>query len=202
MGNTDRPMGFIPHGELLRERLYCIETVPTINVCIGDAVIASGDHILTPKKGYLQSIRDSAIPDGVAGLLGAVVSVFDENMKPTRYIAPSAAGNSTIAGYVMVADHPDQEFICQEDADGNAIDTNEGSMNVDVQSDTLCAPQSVTGLSTQELDSTTAGNAAALQVKIIRPHEDDTPGDDSDVGCRYIVQFNEHYYGDTMGGIA
>ena len=102
----------------------------------------------------------------------------------------------------MVADHPDQQFICQEDAGGNAIDLAEGSMNADIVSATLCAPDTVTGLSTQELDSDTAANSAALQCKMMGPYQHDTPADDSDVGCRYIVQFNEHYWGDTIAGIA
>lgn len=202
MGNIDRPFGFEPYGPVIRQQLYTIPTAPTINVCIGDAV-QSGGLITSTPFGYKLSIEDGSVPDGDAGLLGVITAVFDENMDipSAKYIAPGATGNSTIAGYVMVADSPDQLYIIQEDADGNAIDLAEGGLNADLISSALCAPDSTTGLSTQEIDSSSAASSASLQLKLIRPHDDDTPADDSDVGCRWIVQINEHLYGDTIAGI-
>lgn len=170
--------------------------------------MAGGVNTTTP-YGYMMSIEDGAIPDGNAGLLGAVLSIFDEDMDPVKYIVPAETGNGTIAGYVLVADHPDQQFVAREDFDTNAIETAEGSMNANIISVALCAGNTKTGLSTQMIDSTTAAATAALQVKLYGPHPndsdlvaDDTPGDTGDEGCRYICQINEHYYGDTMAGIA
>jgi hypothetical protein len=122
-------------------------------------------------------------------------------MNPVKYIAAAEAGNGTIAGYVMVADHPQQMFIAQEDAGGNAITLVEGSMNADIVSVALCAGNSTTGVSKQEIDSSTAAATAALNVKLYGPHPDDTPANDS-YHCRYICTINEHYWGDTIAGIA
>jgi hypothetical protein len=129
-------------------------------------------------------------------------------MDPCKYIAAAEVGNGTIAGYVLVADHPDQQFVAREDFATNAIDLVEGSMNCDIVSVALCAGNTKTGISTQLLDSDTAATTAALQFKIFQPHPadtalvaDDTPGDSGDEGARYIGQFNEHYYGDTIAGL-
>jgi hypothetical protein len=200
MGNTDRPFGFQPYGPILRQNLYCVITAPTINIYHNDVVVAGGVNTNTP-HGYMMAIEDGAVPDGNPGILGSVTSIFDEKMDPVKYIAATEAGNSVIAGYVMVADSPNQLFIAQEDAVTNAIDLDEGSMNANIISATLCAGNSSTGISTQEIDSDTAATTAALQVKMLRPHEADTPGDDADIGCRYICQLNEHYFGDSIAGL-
>lgn len=197
--NTDAPFGFAVHGPLLRERLYAVNTEPVIHIYHNDIVIAGGAIVSTPAKGYLMDIADAAVPDGTAGILGAVTAIFDENMMPVSYIAATEEGNGVIAGYVMVADHPDQEFIAQEDGTTNAIDLADGSQNVDVVSVTICAGDTNTGISTQELASDTI-SANVLQIKLIRPHERDLPADDTDIGCRWICQINEHFYGDTIVG--
>lgn len=209
MANTDHAIGFQPYGEVLRARYYAVITAPTINVFVGDAVVAGGVNTLTPKMGYLMAIEDGAVPDGAAGLLGSVLACFDEDFDPISYIAVGRVGNSTIAGYVLVADHPDQQFVAREDFGDNAIDLAEGSMNCDIISVALCLGNTKTGISTQLLDSSTAAATAALQVKIYSPHPndvllvaDDTPGATADEGARYICQFCEHYYGDTLAGIA
>ncbi len=211
MANTDWAFGFMPYGKLLRARLYAVIHTPTNNIMHGDAVVAGGVNTLTPKMGYLQAIEDGQVPDGNngVGLLGAVLECFDENMEPVKYIAKSEAGNGTIAGHVLVADHPDQEFVAREDFDGNAIDLVDGSMNADIISVADCAGNTNTGRSRQLIDSSTAAAGADLNLKLIGPHPadallvaDDTPGDTGDQGCRYLCQLNEHYYGDTIAGIA
>jgi hypothetical protein len=179
---------------------YAVNTAPTINISTGDIVIAGGAVVSTP-KGYLMDIRDSAVPDGVAGILGSVVAVEDSAGLHTDTIAPATAGDGTIAGYVMVADHPDQLFIAQEDGDGNAIDLAEGSMNVDIISATLCAPNADTGVSTQMIDSTSAATTAALQATLIHPHIDNIPADYTKPYCRWICVINEHFYDGTVAGV-
>lgn len=200
MGNIDRPFGFQPYGPVIRANLYSVITAPTININHNDVVIAGGVFTSTP-HGYMHSIEDGAVPDGNPGILGSVISVFDEKMNPVKYIAATEAGDSTIAGYVLVADSPDQLFIAQEDADGNAIDLADGSMNANIVSATLCAGNSSTGIGTQEINSDTAATTAALQVKLLYPHGADTPADDADIGCRYVCQLNEHYFGDSIAGL-
>ena len=201
MSAYDAPFGFRPYGELLRVQRYAVNTAPVINVCIGDLVEAGGAVVSTP-KGYLMDIQDANVPDGNAALLGAVVAVEDETGCPIPYIAATRVGNGTIAGYIMVADHPDQIFIAQEDGADNAIDLAEGSMNADIVSATICAPNASTYISTQQIDSSTAANTAALQIKLICPHPDDTPAVDATPYCRWICTINEHYYDGTIAGVA
>jgi len=199
--NIDRPSGFQVWNNLIRTNLYAVNTAPVINVFHNDVVIAGEAFISTP-HGYMMYIRDSAVPDGVAGILGAVLAVFDEKMDPVPYIAATEVGNGTIAGYVLVADSPDQLFIAQEDCTTAAIDLADGAQNANIVSTTLCAGNTTTGISKQEIASDTVLETAALQVKLVHPHQADLPAVDTDVGCRYIVQLNEHYFGDTIVGIA
>lgn len=199
MSNIDRPFGFQPYGPVLRAQLYAVNTAPTINVYHNDLVRAGGSFVSTP-SGYLLMIEDGSVPDGEANILGSVLAVFDEKFDPVSYIAAGETGNGTIAGYVMVADHPDQLFIAQEDADSNAIDLAEGGMNADIVSVALCAGDTTTGISKQEIDSSSAAVTAALNVKLLHPHFADTPAVDSDVGCRYVVLINEHHYKAAVAG--
>jgi hypothetical protein len=203
MASVDNPMGFQVYGECLRQRLYAVTTAPTISVYHGDIVMHGGAALAT-KFGTLPIIEDGAVPDGVANtqkLLGAVTAVFDENMDPVLYIAAAEAGDSTVAGYVLVADHPDQLFIAQEDGVTNAIDLAEVGQNCDIVSVTLCAGNSNTGISTQEIDSDTAGATAALDVKLHFPHPDDTVGDDTNCHARWIVSINTHFFDGFNAGL-
>ena len=199
MAAYDAPFGFVPYGPVLRVQRYAVNTAPTVNFSVGDVVSAGGAVVSTP-KGYLMDVDDAANVDGDAALLGAIVSIEDEDGAPLQYMAVARAGNSTIAGYLMIADHPDQLFIAQEDGGDNAIDLDEGSNNADIVSGTVQAT-GTTYRSTQQIDSSTADTTAALQIKLIRPHEDDIPADDDNPYCRWVCVINEHYYGDTIAGV-
>lgn len=194
---TDAAFGFAVWDKLIRSTLYAVVTAPTINIYHNDIVVHGGAHLAT-RFGGLPVILDSAVPDGVAGLVGSVLSIFDENMDPVKRIVAAETGDGTVAGYVMVADSPDQLFVAQEDSGGNAITATEGGQNADIVSQTLCAGTATTGISLMEIDSDSTTNTT-LQLKLIAPHPLDTITEDY---CRYIVQINEHYYGDTLAGIA
>ena len=196
--STDAAFGFQPYGNVLRAQLYAVLTAPTVYIFHNDIVVHGGTGASTP-IGYLPVIEDGSVPDSDPFILGSVLEVFDENMMPVAYIAPAEVGNGTIAGYVLVADHPDQLFIAQEDGDGNAIDVAEMGNNCDLIAGTLCAGNTNTGCGKMELDSDSAGAAAALQFKLIRPHEDDTIAVDATPYNRWIVQVNEHFYHDVVG---
>ena len=196
MASVDNPMGFQIWGECLRQRLYAVTTAPTINVYHGDIVVHGGAALAT-KFGAMVIIEDSAVPDGTANtqkILGVVTSVFDENMDPVKYIAATEAGDSTVAGYVMIADHPYQLYLAQEDGTTNAIDLADVGQNSDVVSASLCAGTASTGISTQELASDTVAATAALDVKLHYPHPDDTVGDDANPHARWICSINVPFY--------
>ena len=198
--NYDWAFGFMPYGPVLRARYYAVAASTVINVYHGDIVGASGANLLTPKMGYLPGIYTTGNIDGLDNLLGAVLAIFDENMDPVKYIAATEAGNATIAGYVLVADHPDQVYVAREDFSTAAIDTADGSSTVNIASQTISAGNSDTGRSRQMLQSSTIHTTAALNMKLYGPHPDDvnlvgddTPGVSGVEGCRWICKIQEHY---------
>lgn len=202
MANTDWAFGFLPYGELLRANYYCVKTAPAIGYYHGDVVGLEGVTVLTPHMGYLPAAFDDSVVDGMDNLIGAVLGVFDEDLNPVKYIAKAEIGNGTIAGYLLVADDPNQLFMVREDFDGASLTTAQGSVNVDLQSVTDNLGNNKTGKSTQMLDSSTVHADADRNVKIYGPHPldaslvgDDTPGTTLVEGCRYICQITEHYYG-------
>jgi len=144
-------------------------------------------------------VEDGAHPDGNEQLLGAIVGIYDENMDPAKYIAASAAGDGTVAGYLMVADHPHQEFLCQEDADTTPIALASHGHNADVI--TTTAGSTATGLSAFEIDSSSSGTSADLQVKLHYAHPEDTVPATATYHTRWIVTINEHYFASYSKGI-
>lgn len=198
--SVDAAFGFQPYDTVLRSNLYAVLTAPTIYIFHNDIVVHGGTGVST-KFGYLPVIEDGSVPDSDSHILGSVLAVFDEDMIPVKYIAPAEVGDGTIAGYVLVADHPDQMFIAQEDGEGNAIDLAEMGNNIDLIAGTLCAGNTYTGIGKMELDSDSAATTEALQFRLVKPHEDDTPADDTYHYARWIVVANEHFYRATQAGI-
>jgi len=198
--HKDAAFGFAVWGELLRARMYAVPTATVINVYHQQAVIHGG-AVLGTAFGFMNVIAMAAKPDDTAGLLGATVAVFDEHMDPVPYIVATEVGDSTVAGYIMVADHPDQEFLVQEDA-ATPIALASAGMNCDIESTTLVTGTVATGISLQELASDRVSATATYQCKLHYPHLEDTVPATSTYHTRWVVTFNEHYYGDTMAGIA
>ena len=161
--------------------------------------MAHGGTGLSTKFGYLNIVEDSAHPDGNDHLLGAIVGCYDENMDPCKYIAAAETGDSTVAGYVMVADHPGQEFLVQEDADTTPIPLASMGQNCDIE--TTDSGTDSTGVSGFELDSSTAGTSAALNVKLHYAHYEDTVPATATYHTRWIVTINEHFFAYDTDGI-
>ena len=105
---------------MLRANLYAVLTAPTIAFFHGDPV-QHGGTIAATQLGQFPIVEDGGVVANGDLLLGAVVGVFSEKMDPLNYMAIGRTGNSTIAGFVMVADHPDQEFLIQEDCETTPI---------------------------------------------------------------------------------
>lgn len=203
MASTDAPSGFQVYGECLRERLYAVTTAPTIGFYVGDVVMHGGAALAT-KWGTLPIVEDGAVVDGVANaekLLGAVTACFDENMDPCLYIAVAEVGDGTLAGYVLVADHPAQLFIAQEDGTTNAIDLEDVGENADIQSVTNSVGSNYTGISTQEIASDTVSANAEFDVKLHFPHPDDEVANDTNCHARWIVSINAHFYSGENAGV-
>lgn len=196
MANLDQPFGFRPWGKTLNQNLYAVPTAPTIHVCIGDLVFEDTDNIVSTKLGLGIAVYDAAVPTTTLGdallCLGAVTACFDEDMDPIQYIDVSRAGDATVAGYVLVADHPYQQFLAQADA---AITDTNFNVNFEITSVALCQPDTRTLLSTMEINVSGATTTATIPIRLVRQAfiEDDHNA----AGCRYVCQINPlcHRYG-------
>ena len=91
MANTDRPAGFAPFGPLLRQRAYSVDSSNGTAIFINDVVMAESDGNIAPAAVDSEKKLGSAI----------------------NYVAVSTA--TTSAAPAMVSDHPDQEYIAQDD---------------------------------------------------------------------------------------
>lgn len=186
---TDAPFGFQPHGELLRARYYAIVTEYGTAVFPGDAAEIGGTAISTAKMGTLQNMQVEET--GAAGsILGAVLGLLDSDGMPTGSIAASTVGDGTVAGYALVADHPQQEYIVQEDGDTSSIVVANVGLNANGIS--THSGDTDTNRSKMELDSSSVATTATLAWKILGVHPDDTISAAGAAGnyCRFIVMPN------------
>ena len=203
MANNDAPFGFKPWGEVLRANIYGVITAPTINVMTQDMVHGGIDSVASARLGQIPAIEDAniipATPGGTAKIMGAVLACFDENMVPCPYIAAGEVGDGTVAGYVLLADHPDQMFYAQEDGDTAAIVAADLMLNFDIYSPALSLGTTSTGISLQEIDSNSHNTTVTIALKLFGmayPNQD-TVGS---AGCRWICQVNPsaHLWGSNQ----
>ena len=189
--------GFKIWETLLRTRLYAVNTAPTINVCVDDMVGADTAMMSTPKLGLTYYLQDGAVLSSSPGdefmLIGSVQACFDENMDPIQYIAAARAGDATVAGYVLVADHPDQQFMAVVNA---AITAADADLNYSFAGSSLAAPNTYTKISAQYITTTGAANTVTIPLRLIgqsHPQEDSY----ALAGCRMICQIQPfcHLYG-------
>lgn len=189
--NKDQAMGLQLWGPLLRASLYCILTAPTIAFYRGDAVQHGGTSQVT-EWGYMPIVEDGDVIADADLLLGAVVDIFDYNMDPLIYMPVGHVGDLTIAGFLMIADHPYQQFCIQEDAETTPIPATSSEMNCDLEAVALNAGDTSTGNSKMELDSDRANEAVGRQCKLLRAHPEDTVPATATYHTRWIVTINTH----------
>lgn len=142
---------------------------------VGDPVIRAADS--ADAQGYGSVTRYTA----GAAITGAVVSVeADLTNRPTRkYLA------SGDTGYVIVADHPDQEFIIEDNGSATIAITNLGE-HINFVAALDC--DTTTGKSNVQLNASaiSAGNTMSLRRKV------DTPDNAVGVNCKWVVVPNLH----------
>jgi len=187
----DSPFGLIPWGPVLSAEYYSVAASPTIAFYHGDPVQHGGTSLSTP-IGWRPSVEaGNVVADGDL-LLGAVLNVLDEDMYPLQYMAVGRAGNGTIAGYVLVANHPDQLFLIQEDCTTTPIPATSSEMNAPLTVVALNAGNTATGRSTCEITSASVNTTATLAVKLLFPHPEDTIPGTATYHTRWIVKINAH----------
>ena len=200
MATIDAPFGLRPWGDVLHCSMYAIQTTPTTNTFVGDLMVRSAGSLLTPHMGQLLEVIVQGA--GAAGAtVGACLALFDDHMKPVSHMITTDAGDGTIAGYALIADHPDQEYIMAEDGDTASIAAASVGLNADCIS--THAGDTTTGRSKMEIDSDSAAVTISLAVKILGVHPEDTISAAGAAGnhCRFIVKINSSHRGDNVVGI-
>jgi hypothetical protein len=174
MANVSLALGLVPvnmpYGNVRTRRYYCDGTQNALNIMIGDAVrLDTTGTVLRATSG--------------AGnyLMGAVVGCFDTTGAPIAYLT------STTAGYVLVADDPNQEFLAQEDGDSSDLTTAAVGGNVDL---ITAAGSTFRSRSGDMLDSSSVTTSTNAQLRILakRAAVDNAVGD----YCKWIVKINFH----------
>ena len=186
MANVDRPFGFIPFGKLLSAEWYPVATKYGTAIFVGDWVEITNTGLVCKVFGGDTRLGVEIDVTGAAGdELGAVLAVLDSNGDPLSYLPASTTGDSVVAGYVLVADHPMQEFLVQEDGAVTPIAAASLGLNVAVIS--THTGNTTNGRSKQEIDSDSVNTTATLALRILRSYKDDTVGS---AYCRWVVQPN------------
>ena len=198
LATTDSPNGLMPYGPVLRANLYAVVTNPTIAVSVG-ALVESAGTTLATKYGSLLSVITEE--NGTAGsLIGVVLATYTYKGDPCLTITSSEVGNSTIAGLVLVADHPQQLYVGQEDGVTSSIQA--ANIGLSIEGIGITA-DAYTGRSIMELDSSSVAATATHAFRLLGIHPDDTISAAGAAGnhARFIVKLNTSYFGEGLAGV-
>ena len=198
MANNDVPHGFNVWGETLRARLYAVTTAPVIAFYHGDLVQAENTSVVSAKLGLGITVKEDAVigttDGGTEHLLGSVLAIFDSDMDPLLYMPIGTVGDGTVAGYLLVADHPYQQFEAQGDGEFADADID---LNYEITVPALNAGNTTTGRSKMEIAATSGANVTVTIP--LRLYGQAYPLEDShaSAGCRMVCQINPlcHQYG-------
>lgn len=184
MANTDFPRGLEVYGPLLRAQEYKCVAGYAQDLFIGDPVIA------------IATGRDINIATAGTGnpLLGSIIAIYDSDKVPLRYWDSGHSGE----GYFLVADHPDQLFVCQGDGVSTFLDEDDSHGNLNLVSG---SGSTVYYRSGWELDdSATGGTTAADQVRLIRA-VDRADNTIATANADWIVRINNHQQTSGIVGV-
>jgi len=187
MANTDAAFGLKPYGNVLRATWYPFATTYAANMFHGSLIQSAATQTGLVCKAFGGDTRQSVTTctAGAAGLvLGAAIGFMDSDGDPILYFPTGTVGDGVVGGYVLVADHPDQTFIAQEDGDTTPIAAASIGLNVQMTAE---SGSTTKGTSTQELDSNTVNTTATLALRLVRSYKDDTV---ASAYCRWIVIIN------------
>lgn len=192
MANVDAAFGFKPYGNVLRVQLYGFATSYGTAVYHGDLVTIDSAGYTTMYGGQVAGVAKAE--DGA--MIGAVVGLMDYKMDPIMYLPATTVGGGSgdVAGFALVADHPDQIFVAQEDGHSDPLDLADIGLNCQTVG---TGGNTGTGVSTQEIDSSEHATTTTHALKIMNIYEDDTP---SSAYARWIVKINNHCLGNLHTG--
>ncbi len=184
MANNDKAFGLRPLGNLSgtgAQKQYGYEIADN-----QAGAIFQGD-LVTLKDGYILQFNPAAHTAAV-GVFNGCFYNDPTTQKPTFINYYPGSINITQGKIVAdVLDDPSQMFILQND--GTSAVTDYGK-NADI---TIGTGNTVTGLSANELDTSTIATTAALNLKIIGLW--DVPNNAVGANAVVVVKINEHLYG-------
>jgi hypothetical protein len=184
MANNDKAFGLRPLGNLAgtgAQKQYGYEIADN-----QAGAIFQGDLVVL-KDGYILQF-DPASHTAAVGVFNGCFYNDPTTQKPTWKNYYPGSINITQGKIVAdVLDDPSQMFIIQND--GTSAATNYGS-NADI---VVGTGNTTTGLSANELDTSTIATTAALNLKIIGLW--DVPNNAVGANAVVVVKINEHSYG-------
>ncbi|MFH0826138.1 MAG: hypothetical protein V2B18_25585 [Pseudomonadota bacterium] len=195
MSNSDAPFGFQPFGPILRAQWYPVGTAYGYSIFHNDPIQRAAAPTGLVCKVFGSDTRESVILQATTGAaavtLGAAMGFMDSDGDPILYLPASTTGDSVVAGYVLVADHPAQLFIAQEDGDTTPIAAANIGLNIEVI--LTHAGVASTGRSRQEIDSSSVANTNTFPYRLVRSYPGDTV---ASAYCRWVVtpNPNAHFY--------
>lgn len=183
---VDRQGGAIAVGHMYGE-----PSAPNKYYKSASVILAVGDPVALTGTGE----GTTAVPQitrAAAGdrLVGFVVGIVPNINNKRRYMAAADAG------YVLVADDPNTVFEIAEDGDSSQLAITALGGFADL---VVTDADTSNGVSKVELDSSSIGTSNG-QVRLIRRLEK-ADNDLGNVGTRWLVTINEHYYKSAQTGV-
>lgn len=180
MANVDRPNGAFPVGTMSGNPWA--DSVRAYTLDAGHTAIAIGDLVTMAADGYLNvfaagdaqflGVCVGKLPAPV-GKVNGITGNFMSTTQPTLVGASSMQSAANTADTILVTTAKDIIFEMQEDSVGSGGTDQNASGYLNIAATNLnieiinATPNSTTGLSTMELDSSTAATTATLPLRLL-----------------------------------
>lgn len=183
MANTDQPSGFTPvgttdgsdwHGKL---RTVQFADDYAASAFVGDVVKLTGTGSV---DGKYEQVEVAAAGDANIGAIVEILPSFEDEGSLTQMYKPASTER-----LAKVCFGSEVLYEVQEDSDGAALATTDIGSDIDLIAG---AGNTITGISGQEIDSSTAGSGTQFRIRHIARKEDNELGD----FCRWIVTVNDN----------
>ncbi len=183
MANTDQPSGFTPvgttdgsdwHGKL---RTVQFADDYAASAFVGDVVKLTGTGSV---DGKYEQVEVAAAGDANIGAIVEILPSFEDEGSLTQMYKPASTER-----LAKVCFGSEVLYEVQEDSDGAALATTDIGSDIDLIAG---AGNTITGISGQQIDSSTAGSGTQFRIRHIARREDNELGD----FCRWIVTVNDN----------
>lgn len=183
MANTDQPSGFTPvgttdgsdwHGKL---RTVQFADDYAASAFVGDVVKLTGTGSV---DGKYEQVEVAAAGDANIGAIVEILPSFEDEGSLTQMYKPASTER-----LAKVCFGSEVLYEVQEDSDGAALATTDIGSDIDLIAGT---GNTITNISGQEIDSSTAGSGTQFRIRHIARREDNELGD----FCRWIVTVNDN----------